>query len=111
MMAAIGGVRLKSWLTAPEFFWRARQALQQAKDSPGCHHAIVFPRGDIYFSLSVWDTPQDMIAYAHSGPHARLLKVTPRLAHVLYFHHFPCTDIPAPDVAWQLWRQQGQSAA
>ena len=49
MMAAIGGVRLKSWLTAPEFFWRARQALQQAKDSPGCRHAIVFPRGDIYF--------------------------------------------------------------
>lgn len=111
MIAAIGGVRLKSWLTAPEFFWRARQALIQAQESRGCHHASVFPRDDIYFSLTVWDDQQAMHAYARSGPHARLLRVTPRLAHVLYFHHFPCTDIPKPTEALKRWREQSQSAA
>ncbi len=106
MLAAIGGVSLKHWYHAPEFFWRARLALQQARGDALCYHAEVFPRDGIYFSLSVWKDAEAMLTFAYSGPQRRLIQVSPRLAHAFHFYHFSCIAIPSADQAWQMWRQR-----
>lgn len=110
MLAAIGGVTLKHWYNAPEFFWRARQALQQAKGDPLCLHASVFPHGGLYFSFSVWQDIEAMLTFAHSGPHRRVLDVSDRLAYAHAFHSFPCIAVPTQEQALHIWKQQNQPA-
>ncbi|MEX0327663.1 MAG: hypothetical protein AB3N07_02980 [Ruegeria sp.] len=110
MLAAIGGVSLKHWYNAPEFFWRAGQALKQAQGDPLCLYADVFPHNGIYFSLSVWQDIEAMLTFAQSGPHRRVLEVSDRLAISHEFHHFPCIAVPSQDQALRVWKQQYQSS-
>jgi len=105
MLAAIGGVSLKNWYHAPEFFWRARQALLQARGDPLCLHADLFPHQGLYFSLSVWHDAEAMLTFAHSGPHRRVVQAATRLAEVNEFHQFPCIAVPSRGQALQVWCQ------
>ncbi len=110
MLAAIGGVSLKRWYYAPEFFWRASQALRQARGDPLCLHAGMFPHRGLYFSLSVWHDAEAMLTFAQSGPHRQVVQAAARLADVNTFYHFPCIAVPSRDQALQVWAQQGQAA-
>lgn len=105
MLAAIGGVSLKRWYYAPEFYWRARQSLLQARGDPLCMHAAVFQDSGLYFSLSVWQDVEAMLTFAHSGPHRRVVQVANRLAEVNRFYHFPCIGVPTSEQAVELWWQ------
>ncbi|WP_050603112.1 hypothetical protein [Ruegeria sp. 6PALISEP08] len=105
MLAAIGGVSLKHWYNAPEFFWRAGHAYWQAKGDPLCLHAAVFRQDGLYFSLSVWHDIEAMLTYAQCGPHRRVMLAADRLADVNRFHHFPCIGVPTSEQAIQIWRQ------
>ncbi|WP_171181422.1 hypothetical protein [Ruegeria sp. HKCCA4633] len=105
MLAAIGGVSLRHWYNAPEFFWRAGQAYRQAKGDPLCLHADVFRQDGLYFSLSVWHDIEAMLTFAQSGPHRRVMLAADRLADVNRFYHFPCIGVPSAELAIQVWRQ------
>ncbi|WP_171232623.1 hypothetical protein [Ruegeria sp. HKCCA4812] len=108
MLAAIGGVSLKHWYHAPEFFWRAGQACRQAQGDPLCLHADLFRQDGIYFSFSVWQDIEAMLTFSQSGPHRRAVLAAGRLADVNRFHHFPCIGVPSPEQAIQVWRQNTQ---
>ncbi len=110
MLAAIGGVSLKHWYNAPEFFWRARQALKQAQGDPLCLHAEVFPYRGLYFSLSVWQDVEAMLTFSQSGPHRRVLEASARLAITHDFYHFPCIAVPTSAQALRVWEQHRQVA-
>lgn len=110
MLASIGGVSLKHWYNAPEFFWRAGQALRQARGDPMCLHASVFPRDGTYFSLSVWHDVEAMLTFAQSGPHRQVMQAAGRLAVVYRFHHFPCIGVPTTEQAVQVWHQHSRAA-
>lgn len=110
MLAAIGGVSLRRWYYGPEFFWRARGALLQARGDPLCLHADVFPHQGLYFSLSVWHDVEAMLTFAHSGPHRRVVQAASRLADVNVFHQFPCIAVPSRDQALQVWSQHVRAA-
>ncbi|WP_170473834.1 hypothetical protein [Ruegeria arenilitoris] len=105
MLAAIGGLTLRNWYNAPEFFWRARQALNQAKGDPLCLHASVFSHGGLYFSFSVWHDIEAMLTFAQSGPHRRVLAVSERLAISHGFHNFPCIAVPTQQQALLMWKE------
>lgn len=110
MIAAIGGVSLRHWYNAPEFFWRAGQAMKQARGDPLCLHAEVFPHQGLYFSFTVWQDIEAMLTFAHSGPHRRVVLVAPRLANINRFCHFACIAVPTRDQALEVWRQQREAA-
>ncbi|WP_372571178.1 antibiotic biosynthesis monooxygenase [Ruegeria jejuensis] len=103
-LAAIGGLELKNWIMAPEFFWRAGRVLRQARTAPGCHHASVFQRDGVLLSLSVWENAQAMRRYATSGPNRAVVAAAPRLAVTHHFHHFPCEDVPTRENAYARWQ-------
>ncbi|WP_319545212.1 hypothetical protein [Ruegeria conchae] len=108
MLAAIGGVSLRRWYYGPELFWRARQALLQARGDPLCLQADVFAHQGLYFSLSVWEDVEAMLTFAQSGPHRRVAEAASRLATVNEFHHFPCIAVPNRDQALRVWAQRVQ---
>ncbi|MES0825906.1 hypothetical protein [Ruegeria sp. SCP11] len=110
MLAAIGGISLKRWYHGPELFWRARQALLQARGDPLCLQADVFLHQGLYFSLSVWHDAEAMLTFAHSGPHRRVVQAVSRLAEVNEFHHFPCIAVPSREQALQVWTQRIEAA-
>ena len=110
MLAAIGGVSLKRWYYGPELFWRAHQALMQARGDPLCLQADLFPHQGLYFSLSVWHDAEAMLTFAHSGPHRRVVQAASRLAEVYEFHHFPCIAPPSREQALQVWVHHVEAA-
>ncbi|MTI02608.1 MULTISPECIES: hypothetical protein [Alphaproteobacteria] len=110
MLAAIGGVSLKHWYNAPEFFWRAGRALQQARGDALCLHASVFPHNGLYFSYSVWQDIEAMLTFSQSGPHRRVLQVTTRLASTYRFCHFSCIAVPSQEQALRIWSERGLAA-
>jgi len=110
MLAAIGGLSLKHWYSAPEFYWRANRALRQAQHDQQCMHAEVFRQDALYFSLSVWRDAEAMRAYAQSGPHLRVMLAANRLAQVNRFFHFECSEIPSAELALRYWWQHIRAA-
>ncbi|WP_170561101.1 DUF3291 domain-containing protein [Ruegeria atlantica] len=110
MLAAIGGVTLNHWYNAPEFFWRAGQALNQARGDPLCVHAQMFPHGGLYFSLSVWQDAEAMLTFAHSGSHRRVLEASDRLSITHEFHHFSCIAVPTEEQALRIWKHRYRPA-
>ncbi len=110
MLAAIGGVSIRHWYHAPEFYWRAGRALRQAQEDPACEHAEVFQRDGLYFSLSVWRDADAMLDYAQSGPHRGVMQAAHRLANVNTFYHFPCDTVPSAEQAVRLWWQNTRAA-
>ncbi len=105
MLAAIGGVSLRRWYYGPELFWRARQALLQARGDPLCLEAQVFLHQGMFFSLSVWEDIEAMLTFAQSGPHRCVVDAASRLAKTYEFHHFPCIAVPSRDQALKVWAQ------
>ncbi|RII37922.1 hypothetical protein DL237_14710 [Pseudooceanicola sediminis] len=105
-IAVIGGLRVRSALRAPEFFFLTMGSLVQARRAEGVLHASVFPATEGFFSLSVWDSPASMKRYAQSGAHKRAMIRSGRVAVVFPFHHFPCTAIPTQQAALQMWRER-----
>ncbi len=109
MLAAIGGVALRHWYYAPELFWRAGQALRQARGDPLCLHAAVFPHRGLYFSLSVWHDAEAMLTFSQSGPHRRVMQAAHRLSVPHLFCQFDCIAIPSTDQALRIWEQRTQA--
>jgi len=103
-IAAIGGLRLKHWRHGPEFTLRTSLVLRQARADGGCVHAEVFPRGDLYFSLTLWRDKPAMYAFSTSGAHLGAMQAALRLSTPLHFHHFECELPPSTEEAYQLWK-------
>lgn len=103
-LAAIGALELKHWRHGPEFAWRTRASLKQARANGDCLHAQVFPRGPLFFSLTVWTDAKAMKRFALSGPHREAMRAALRLSRPLHFHHFACDAPPTPDEAVARWQ-------
>lgn len=103
-IAAIGGLELKSWRHGPEFAWRTSAVLRQARAAGDCLHADVFPRGKVYFSLTLWRNAAALKRFARSGAHLGAWRVAKRLSTPLHFHHFACEVLPSSEEAYRLWK-------
>ena len=109
-LAAIVGTRLKTWRKAPVFFWHSLRSLQQARQAPGQIWAGITARDGVLFSLTVWDSPAAMRAYALTGAHLAAMKAAPRLVKTVRLHHFPCASIPDWNEALDRWRRAEHEA-
>ncbi len=74
LIVAIGGFRLRHPMLGPAFSFFAVPAFMQARRAPGNRFADARFVDGRHFSLSAWESPQAMRAYAVSGPHARAMR-------------------------------------
>ena len=101
-LAAIGAVRIKPWV-APLFYLHAGRALKAARHAKGCIYAGTRLHEGKAFSLSVWDSPADMKAYAMGSVHKTAVNWAWLTATTLRFCHFPTDGRPSWDEAIERW--------
>jgi heme-degrading monooxygenase HmoA len=72
-------LRVRSWRFLPAFFLHARRTSRQASAAPGFRAGSLLPdRRWTFWTLTLWDRPEDMRAYIKAGDHK---KAMPRLTH------------------------------
>ena len=103
-LVAIGAVTIRHWIWGPEFAWRTRRSLRQARVDGDCLHAEVFPKNGLLFSMTQWRDGAAMKRYATSGAHARVIKVARRISDPLHFAHVWRDTIPSHEEAFALWK-------
>lgn len=77
---SITGLRLKSALHGPRFWYHAVRSLRQAQMAPGNILAEARTIDGVHHTRSVWDTRTSMITYLRSGAHLRAMAVFPQIA-------------------------------
>ncbi len=104
MIVSIGGIELKSKGTSLRFFWYALKTLRIAKKSRGCLHASIFQESNVYFALSVWDTPEDKQAYGRSESHVSAVRKTGKLVVSATNHSYETSALPERSDVIAAWR-------
>ncbi len=84
-LAAIGGMQLKRWTGYFSIILPTLRVLKAAKLAEGCPHADTFKAGDVYFAVSVWETNDQMDAFARAKLHAGLSRLA--RTHLAMFHN------------------------
>lgn len=102
-LAAIGAVRVKPF-AAPLFFIHAARSLRAARAAPGCSFAGTHARDGKAFSLTVWDSPAQMKAYAQSSDHKTAMRWAWLTAETFHFCHFHVERRPSWDEAIERWK-------
>ena len=104
MLVAIGGGRLRTPFSAPEFFLRSMASLREAKRHPGNLFAEVWRDDGVLFSLSAWEDVPAMRDFARSGQHLKAMTATGRLTTGFRFHHYESDVMPDWSDALARWR-------
>jgi hypothetical protein len=104
LLVAIGAVTIRHWIWTPEFVWRTRLSLRQARTDGDCLHAEVFPKNGLLFSMTQWRDGAAMKRYAASGAHAKVIHAARRIAYPRHFAHVWQDAIPSHDEAFTLWQ-------
>jgi heme-degrading monooxygenase HmoA len=71
---SITGLKLKSIIDAPVFWWHAVRSLGQARSAPGLISAEALQINGIHHTLTVWETEAAMRAYLITGAHLAAMK-------------------------------------
>ena len=71
---SITGLRLKSVLHAPRFWWLAAGAMAQARSAPGNLRADARTINGVHHTLSVWSDEAAMRRYLGAGAHRRAMR-------------------------------------
>lgn len=71
---SITGLKLKSLIHAPAFWWHAIRSMRQAKSAPGLISAEARLINGIHHTLTVWETEAAMRAYMITGAHLAAMK-------------------------------------
>lgn len=107
MHIAVGRLSLKAGTGRLRFLWHTLRSQWQAKRAPGCSHAATRrEEGNIFWSLSVWQTPEAMRAYRSSGAHLRAMQVTRQITGRADFVHWQSDSIPGWDEAMSRAKQE-----
>src|SRR5215475_10786934 len=76
-IASVTRLKLRSWLTLPEFFVMATRSNGDAARTPGFRAGqLLVDRGNTFWTLTTWDDDEAVKRFMVSGAHA---KVMPKL--------------------------------
>ena len=96
MHVSIGRLRLPPRSKRLRFLWHGALAYLQAKRAPGVVHASVRREGGhTLWSLSVWTSPDAMLAYRNSGSHLRAMQIARELNAQVEFRHWQSDAVPS----------------
>jgi hypothetical protein len=104
---SITGLRLKSVLNGPSFWWHAIRSMQQAEDAPGNISAEARIINGIHHTLTVWENEAAMRAYLTTGPHLAAMRAFHRMATGKTLG-FSADTPPKWDEVHRLWLDQGR---
>ena len=100
---SITGLRLRSPLLAPMFWWYATPAMAAAQRAHGNLGADARTIDGVHHTLSFWRSREHMLAYLRDGAHARAMRVSAKLGdgRVLGFEAIEAPDWATAHARWQ----------
>ncbi len=106
---SITGLKMKSPLHAPRFWWHAIRSMAQAQRDPNCQLAIAKQINGIAHTITVWNNRKDMLAFLMSGSHREAMRVFPKIG-TGYGFGIERESVPSWDEAHQLWISRGSDS-
>ncbi|GAB5470371.1 MAG: hypothetical protein Kilf2KO_34010 [Rhodospirillales bacterium] len=104
---SITGLRLKSPLYLPRFWWHATRAMAQAKAAEGNLRAEAKTVAGLHHTLSVWTDEAAMRAYLTAGAHRRALRAFPAMADGAVLG-WETDQVPGWSDIPEIWRSRGR---
>ena len=104
VIAAIGGMQLKSMWGYFKVIVPTLKVLKAAKATDGCVHAETYKHGDVFFAVSVWENEAQMQEFARTGLHGELMPEAMKHLGMFYNHSAECTETPSRDEMAAMWR-------
>jgi hypothetical protein len=97
-------MQLKRWTGYFKIILPTMKVLKAAKHTDGCLHADTFKAGSVFFAVSVWETKDQMQAFARGGLHGQLTQVAMDQMAMFYNHSEPFDAIPDRDASVASWK-------
>ena len=104
IIAAIGGMQLKRWTGYFKIIIPTMKVLKAAKRADGCISADTFKSGDVFFAVSVWNSKEQMQAFARGGLHGQLTQVAMDQMALFFNHSETVEDVPSRDECVSAWK-------
>lgn len=101
--AAIGGQQLKRWSGWFTIIMPTMRVLKAAKKTDGCLKAETYKAGNVFFAVSVWESVEQMQAFARGGLHGALTNVAMDEMAMFYNHTQAFDDLPTRDACTAAW--------
>jgi hypothetical protein len=104
---SITGLKLKSIIHVPRFWWYAIRSMVQAQSAAGNISAEARTKNGIHHTVSVWKNKEAMRAYLVAGNHIKAMRVFKRIAtgKVLGFE---ADAAPPWNEVHELWRTRAR---
>ena len=73
------------------------------KKTDGCVKAEMFRSGQVYFAVSVWESVEQMCAFAQGGLHGKLTDMTMDNMALFYNHTHEFDEVPTRAQTVAIW--------
>lgn len=107
MYISITGLRLKSFIHGPRFWWHAIASMRQAQSAADNVRSDARTINGVHHTLTVWQSRQAMHAYLTSGAHLKSLRVFKHIATGKVLG-FDADTVPDWEEAHSLWIERGR---
>jgi heme-degrading monooxygenase HmoA len=104
---SITGLRLKSIIHTPRFWWHAVRSMMQAQSARGNISAQSRTINGIHHTVSVWESKEAMRAYLVAGAHINAMRVYKKIATGKILG-FEAEAPPSWEDVHELWSVRGR---
>ena len=108
MKIVITSIKLRSVWQYFKLTYLAMHIVKQTKMEKGFLGMKSRGFGKLHFTLSAWESTEDMERFVHSGAHLEAMKHTKELASELRFYNYDAAAMPRWDEAKKLLSENGR---
>ncbi|EJK55612.1 hypothetical protein THAOC_24643, partial [Thalassiosira oceanica] len=108
MYISVTGLVLKSIWQMPRFQYLTVCAFRDAKASVGNVRTSLLTRGNVYHTVTVWESKEEMRRFYVGDAHRQAMMATKEVASYVKIHGFDCKEMPSDDECLELWREGGR---
>lgn len=109
MKIVVTSIELRSIWQYFKLTYLAMHIVKQCKKEKGFLGMKSRGFGKLHFTLSAWESAEDMERFVHSGAHLEAMKHTKELASELKFYNFDSTEMPKWSEAKALLMEKGRT--
>ena len=108
MKVVVTSIKLKSVWQYFKLTYLAMHIVRQTKTEKGFLGMKSRGFGKLHFTLSAWETAEDMERFVRSGAHQEAMKHTKELASELRFYNYDAAEMPGWEEAKKLLAEKGR---
>ena len=108
MIVSITSIRLRSLWKFFSLSWHGLQISRQTRNQKGFLKLRNTGFGYMHYTLTLWETPEDLKAFARSGAHLESMKKSAELATEIRIWSYPAEKLPSWAEARKILHENGK---